>query len=142
MQKMKQLFEDLKANSMWDEIIFEADTRIQITPHIGRLHYFKGFALFQLNNYEEAEPSLMRAYTLDELQVEALIMHIQCLEKLERYRDAMDIVKAWQPRFPNENRLEGLRQFLSDKWTSVEHDGWEKSRLAGRKIVWAAGHEK
>lgn len=139
---MKPLFEELKAENKWDDIIFESEKRIQITPHIGRLHFYKGFAQFQLEQFEDAEQSLMKAHTLDETQTEAAVMHVQCLEKLARYRDAMDLVVVLQKRMPNENRLEGLRQFLSDKWDSVEHDGWEKSRFAGTKIVWAAGHEK
>ncbi len=138
---MHELFEQLKSEAKWEDIIFESDKRIQLSPHVGRFHYYRGYGMYQLHRFDEAEPSLMRAHTLDETQTEAAVMRAQCLEKLSRYKDAMDLVKELLTHMPNDHRLLGLHEFLSTKWTAVEHDAWEKSRLSGTKIVWSSSHD-
>lgn len=134
-----QEFDHLRHLQEWRDILHRAEACIQVNPSVGRFHYYRGFALFHLQEFELAQPSLQAAHILDETQEEAVVMDAMCLEKLHRYRDAMDLVKEWRTKLPNEYRLEGLQEFLSAKWESQEHDGWERSRLAGSHVVFTQG---
>lgn len=126
-----QLFREQK----WEDAAFAVQARLQIYPTDARLHAYLGLALFRLGKFDEACPSFFRAYTLDPNFGDAAVKHAQCLERQRRYREAMDVVKEWLPRRPNDAALVGLHDFLKQKWEAEEHDGWERSiRLDASRI--------
>ena len=119
----------------WEEAIFTCQTMLQVQPGNGRIHACMGESNYQLGRLVDAEPSFMRAYTLDPALWRAAVRHAQCLEKLHRYRDSMDVVVEWLRIKPGNTDLLGLKEFLETQHESQEHDGWERTRRLGVTIV-------
>lgn len=112
----------------WEDAIFACQSVLQVQPTNGKIHACLGESQFQLGRLVEAEPSYMRAYTLDPSLWRAAVRHAQCLEKLHRYREAMDVVTEWLRHKSGNTDLLGLKEFLETKHESQEHDAWERTR--------------
>ncbi len=119
----------------WDEAIQACESCLQVQPCLGRIHALMGECFYVQKMYEQAEPCFHRAYTLDPHLGDAASRHAQCLERLHRYRDAMDVVKDWLLLKPNDATLQGLHEFLLTQKESEEHDGWERTRRIGVTIL-------
>ena len=117
-----------------DEAFFECEKALQLYPTNGKLHAYKGMCHWQKNEYEKAEKEFLAAYSLDPTLGHTATKRAQCLEKLRRYREAMDVVKEWLPICPNDYLLQGLYEFLQFQYSAEEHDAWEKTRRIELKI--------
>lgn len=125
---------ELMSHGQWEEAAFACESALQLYPFNGKLHGYKGMCHYRLNDYEKAEKEFLAAYSLDPTLGEAAVKRAQCLEKLRRYHEAMDVVKDWRPLRPNDHVLEGLEEFLKMKHEAEEHDAWERTRHVSLKI--------
>jgi len=119
----------------WEDAVFACQSVLQVQPTNGKIHACLGESHFQLGQLAAAAPSFMRAYTLDPTLWRAAVRHAQCLEKLHRYRESMDVVTEWLRLKPGNTDLLGLKEFLETQHESQEHDGWERTRRLGVTIV-------
>src|SRR5579862_2839095 len=79
----------------WEDAISACQAVLQVQPTNGKYYACVGEAYFQLGRLTEAEPAFKCAYILDPSLWRAAVRHAQVLEKLHRYRDAMDVVAEW-----------------------------------------------
>lgn len=119
----------------WQEAIPACLTLLQSQPVIGKFHAYLGECYFQVGRLEEAEASFARAYVLDPNLGHAAVRRAVCLDKLRRYREAMDVVKEWTPLLPNDPTLRGLAEFLETQKGAEETDYWEQSRRADTIVL-------
>jgi tetratricopeptide (TPR) repeat protein len=125
----------LMREGKWEEAVVACQSCLQIQPCLGRIHALMGECYYQQKAFDSAEPCFKRAYTLDPQLGDAGSRHAQCLERLHRYREAMDVVKEWLMVKPNDPTLHGLFEFLQTQPDAEEHDGWERTRRMGVTIV-------
>lgn len=119
----------------WEEAIFACQGALEAQPGNGKFHACVGESFYQLSRYADAEGAFKRAYILDPTLWRAAVRHAQCLERLHRYRDAMDVVQEWLRIKPGNHELQGLKEFLQTQPDAEEHDGWERTRRLGVTIV-------
>lgn len=137
---MQEAIERLLKSGCYEQAALDCQGLLQLYPAHARLHGLLGIALLRQNKLEAAQLSFFRAHTLDANFIEAAVKDAQILFKLHRFREAMDLVKEWRPRFPNCRELEGLEFHLNQEYDAVEHDAWEISRNADIVIVQARPH--
>jgi tetratricopeptide (TPR) repeat protein len=119
----------------WEDAVFACHSVLQIQPTNGKIHACLGESYWHLGRFAEAEPSFKRAYILDPSLWRAAVRHARCLERLHRYREAMDVVNEWLRVKPNDTDLLGLKEFLHTQPDAEEHDAWERTRRIGTIIV-------
>lgn len=132
---MSEVIVALMQEGKWEEVVFACQTALHDYPTNGKYQASMGEGYFQLGRLKDAEIAFRRAYTLDPTLWRAAVRHAQCLEKLHRYRDAMDVVKEWLKVKPGNSDLLGLQEFLATQHESEEHDAWERTRRMGVTIV-------
>jgi len=125
---MSETIVALMQTGKWEDAIFACQAVLQVQPGNGKIHACLGESNFQLGRLADAEPSYKRAYILDPTLWRAAVRHAQCLEKLHRYRESMDVVAEWLRHKPGNTDLLGLKEFLETKHESQEQDGWERTR--------------
>jgi tetratricopeptide (TPR) repeat protein len=119
----------------WEDAIFSCESMLQVQPTNGRIHACLGESNLQLGKLDAAEIAFMRAYTLDPSLWRAAVRRAQCLDKLHRYRECMDVVTEWLRIKPGNTDLLGLKEFLETQHESQEHDGWERTRRLGVTVL-------
>jgi tetratricopeptide (TPR) repeat protein len=125
----------------WDGAAVRCRQALNLQPTNGMLHAYEGMCHYRKERYSEAEPCFRRACTLDPKLAEAAVKQAQCLEKLHRYKEAMDVVKEWLPHRPNDIALQALYDFLKTKYESEEHDKWELQKRMNVHVVQSFGTE-
>src|SRR5271165_699558 len=92
----------------WEEAVFASQVALHAHPTNGKLHACMGESFYQLGRLDDAEPCFKKAYILDPTLWRAAVRHAKCLEKLHRYREAMDVVTDWLRVKPSDTDLLGL----------------------------------
>jgi tetratricopeptide (TPR) repeat protein len=133
--------ENLMRAGDWEAAIAATKKALVSQPTNGLLHAYEGMAYYRLGRYQEAEPAFKRAHTLDPRLSEAAVKQAQCLEKLRRYKEALDVAKDWLPKRPNDVALLALHDHLKNIHASEEHDGWERTRRHDLTVVESFGSQ-
>lgn len=134
--------EALMRKGAWEEALEICRTMVVQYAGHAKVHSYEGLCLFRLGRFEEAVVSLKRAHELDPNVVDVGTKYAQCLDRLGKYEDAYDVVRAVLPHRPSDPFLTameiGLREFIPQRVT----DGWQKSVRLDHIQVEFAGEDK
>ena len=132
---MSQTIVALMQAGKWEDAVFACQSVLQVQPTNGKIHACMGESYYQLGRLADAEPCYKKAYILDPSLWPAAVRRAKCLEKLHRYREAMDVVTEWLRLKPSDTDLLGLKEFLQTQPEAEEHDGWERTRHLGVTVI-------
>ncbi len=95
-------------------------------PTFAPAYALLGLCLWKRNKPEEALVNFQRATLCDLNDVESGVMHVRCLDRLQRYEDALMVAEQWYWRFPNHKVLKSLVRGLR-RIAKPQIDGWERT---------------
>jgi tetratricopeptide (TPR) repeat protein len=128
---MTREVEILMQQGKWQEALAECQKLIQQQPAIPKLHGYLGFCYMKLNQIPQAEAAFRKAITLDPNYWEAGIKLAQCLDRMMKYKEALQIAEHYQHMRPNDPALASLVNGLRRQAGAVEEESWQKSVKGG-----------
>ena len=124
---MTQEIEKLLGQGKWQEAQAKAEQMILAQPVNRRAHAYLVLSLYRQGKLEQAVSSLKKATILDEEFWEAGTKLAQCLDQLQRYEEALEVVEQFLAIKPSDSTLlhleSGLRRNVPEKIT----DSWQKT---------------
>lgn len=129
-----QRIEEFIRNGQWDHAEAAAREQISETPTVAKPHAYLGLCFYRRDQFAEAEPHFRRAAHLDPQFVDAGVKLAQCLQRMHRYRESLEVAEQFLRLRPNDHTLEGLVEFLRPM-VHGERQGWERTMGLERKIV-------
>lgn len=111
----------------WSEVFTRAQALIQIQPADARLHAYLGLCYMRGNQFDHAIPSFKRAVTLKPEFFEAQLKLAQCLDRMQRYDEAVEPVTEALRLRPNDVTTQILHRGIMRNATKTVTDGWQKS---------------
>jgi len=128
---MTKEVELLMQQGKWQDAATQCQNLIQQQPAIPKLHGYLGFCLMKMNNIQGAEAAFRRAITLDPNYWEAGIKLAQCLDRMLKYKEALQVAESFLPHRPNDPALNALINGLRRQAGAVEEESWQKSVKGG-----------
>lgn len=128
---MTREIETLMQQGKWQEAVVQCQVLIDQQPAIPKLHGYLGFCNMKLNKVEQAEAAFRRAITLDPNYWEAGVKLAQCLDRMMKYKEALQIAEDYLHMRPNEAALQALVNGLRRQAGAVEEESWQKSVKGG-----------
>jgi Flp pilus assembly protein TadD len=122
-----ELLKQLVLENRWDEAAQEVALELCKRPSDPKLHGLQGWCLYQQGRYEEAARAFERATLIDIHYWEAGRMHAECLDRLRRYDEAIQVAERWLRVQPNDRRLRMLAESLG-RHHEDKLGGWTKTR--------------
>jgi TolB-like protein/regulator of sirC expression with transglutaminase-like and TPR domain len=132
-----------------DQALTDLEAVVQLRPNSALAHQALGFALRRGGHVPEALPHFMRAWNLDPLNYDYVVWPVETLIGLRRFPEAIEQIKLWSKRFPDDvlaylwrGHLEGLLQHsveplraaLRDHGNSLEP--WDHKGTEAEIAVW------
>ena len=132
-----------------DQALNDLDAVVQSRPNSAMAHKALGFALRRRGRVPEALQHFVRAWDLDPLNYTYVVWPVETLVGLRRFPEAIEQIKLWSKRFPDDvmaylwrARLEGLlhhsveplRAALRDHGNSLEP--WDHKGAEAEIAVW------
>lgn len=119
--------EALMREARWDQAQRACRDLLLRQPTDPKLHLLEGICGFRRGDYASAETSFGRAGALDPFCLDAGIKQCQCLERLQRYDEAVYLARTWQARCGEQPILrqivrsyEGRADFLrAHAWSGI-----------------------
>lgn len=128
---MTREIETLMQQGKWQEAVVQCQALIDQQPAIPKLHGYLGFCNMKLNKVDQAEAAFRRAITLDPNYWEAGVKLAQCLDRMMKYKEALQIAEHYLHMRPNEAALQALVNGLRRQAGAVEEESWQKSVKGG-----------
>lgn len=128
---MTREVEQLIQQGKWSEAVSQCQTLIQQQPVVPKLHGMLGFCLMKQNKVQEAEAAFRKAITLDPNYWEAGVKLAQCLDRMMRYKEALQVAESFLPMRPNDPALQALVNGLRRQAGAVDEESWQKSTKGG-----------
>ena len=107
-------------------------------PTDAKLHALEGICFFRLDDYAAAEPCFMRATALEPSFVDAGVKRCQCLERLRRYDEMVEIAREWQAKRPGDPTLRALMHTHGHRATAFRTEAWEVTIRKARAVEYVA----
>jgi Flp pilus assembly protein TadD len=124
---MLQEIETLMQQGRWDDASSRLQAMLQVQPVNPKLHAYLGCCHFRKNEFEKAAECFRRAVTLDPKYWEAGLKLAQSLDRLMRYKEALQVAEEFLHLRPNEGSLQALVNGLRRQQGAVEEESWQKS---------------
>lgn len=96
-------------------------------PTDARIHAFEGICLFRMGDFASAEVCFMRATALEPRFVDAGIKRAQCLDRLHRYDEALEVAREWKVQRPSNPALIAIIEAHQYRANPRRTEGWEIS---------------
>ena len=128
---MTREVEILMQQGKWNDALAAIQALIHEHPTTPKLHGYLGFCYMKLNNFQAAEAAFRKAITLDPNYWEAGIKLAQCLDRLMKYKEALQVAEHYLPMRPNDPALVALVKGLRRQAGAVEEESWQKSVKGG-----------
>lgn len=127
---MYQEIENAMRTGKWSEGRRLCREMLMARPTDAKLHGYEGVCLFRLGEFAEAEPCFGRATALDPRFADAGVKRCQCLDRLHRYDEALDLAREWHVQRPNDPALNAIIEAHQYRATPRRTEGWERSAQA------------
>jgi tetratricopeptide (TPR) repeat protein len=128
---MTREVEILMQQGKWAEAVTACQALIQQQPVVPKLHGLLGFCYMKLNNFIAAEAAFRKAVTLEPNYWEAGIKLAQCLDRMLKYKEALQVAEFYLPMRPNDPALLALVNGLRRQAGAVEEESWQKNVKKG-----------
>lgn len=128
---MTREVEILMQQGKWQEAVTGCQDLIQQQPVNPKFHGMLGFCYFKLNNFVSAESAFRRAITLEPNYWEAGIKLAQCLDRMMKYKEALQVAEFYLTMRPNDQALLALVNGLRRQAGAVEEESWQKNVKKG-----------
>ena len=115
----------------WVEALAACQALIAEHPTTPKLHGYLGFIYMKMNNIQAAEAAFRKAITLDPNYWEAGVKLAQCLDRMMKYKEALQVAESFLPMRPNDPALHSLVNGLRRQAGAVEEESWQKSTKGG-----------
>lgn len=130
--------EALIRNARWQEAERACRHLLCARPADARLNAFQGICLFRMGDFAAAEPCFMRATVLDPWFVNAGVKRCQCLERLRRYDEALELAREWLAKRPNDPTLGAILRFYGNRPDASRTEAWQVGLRKNRPANFAA----
>lgn len=107
-------------------------------PTDAKVHAYEGMCLFRLADFAAAEPCFARATALDPRFGEAGVKRCQCLDRMHRYDEALELAREWHVQRPNDPALNAIIDAHQYRANPRRTEGWEVSAQSMRRAHFAA----
>src|SRR5207244_2527678 len=97
-------------------------------------HALEGICLFRLGDFAAAEPCFMRATALDPTFVDAGVKRCQCLERLRKFDDAVELAREWRAKRPHDPTLNAMIHAHGNRPDPRRTEGWEAGLRRNRAV--------
>ena len=115
----------------WPEAVAACRALIQEQPVNPKLQGMLGYCCMRMNDVTQAEAAFRKAITLDPNYWEAGVKLAQCLDRMMRYKEALQIAESYLPMRPNDPALVALVNGLRRQAGAQEEESWQKSTKGG-----------
>lgn len=106
-------------------------------PTDAKIHAYEGICFFRMGDFASAEPCFMRASTLDERFVDAGVKRAQCLDRMHRYDEALEVAREWHRQRPNDPALNAIIEAHQYRAHPRRVEGWEIAAQQMRRAQFA-----
>jgi predicted Zn-dependent protease len=124
---MLQEVEGLMQKGQWDDAITRLQAILQMQPVNARLHGYLGVCYYKKNKFEEAATEFRKAVTLEPHFWEAGVKLAQSLDRLMRYKEALEVAEHYLHLKPNDGTLQALVNGLRRQQGATSEESWERS---------------
>ncbi len=107
-------------------------------PTNAKLHAFEGICFFRLGDFAAAESCFMRATALEPSFVDAGVKRCQCLERLRKFDEALELAHEWRAKRPHDPVLNTLIRTHGHRPNPRRTEGWEAGLRRNRAVEFAA----
>lgn len=107
-------------------------------PTDARIHACEGMCFFRLGDFPSAEPCFMRATALDPSFIDAGVKRCQCLDRMRRYDEALELAREWHTKRPNDPALNAIIEAHQYRANPRRIEGWEISAQAMNRAHFAS----
>ncbi len=118
--------ETLIKRQRWQDALAQAQEALQRHPTSPRLNAQLGYCHWHAGRFEEAHDAFQRAVLCDTRFFEAGVMLVRTLDRLHRFREALEVAKHWTTINPNDPALIGLIRGL-ERQVPDELGQWTRS---------------
>lgn len=94
-------------------------------PTDARIHAYEGMCFFRLGEFSQAEACFMRATALDPRFVDAGVKRAQCLDRMHRYDEALEVAMEWRTLRPGDPALNAIIEAHQFRANPRRTEGWE-----------------
>jgi Flp pilus assembly protein TadD len=115
----------------WAEAHAACQKLVEEHPTTPKLHGFLGYCLMKMNRIQEAEAEFRKAVTLDPNYWEAGIKLAQCLDRMLKFKEALQVAEFYLHMRPNDPGLQALVNGLRRQAGAVEEESWQKNVKKG-----------
>jgi tetratricopeptide (TPR) repeat protein len=129
--------EGLMRQGRWDEAAIACKSALQVQPTNPKMHAYLGLCHFQKQDFPVAAESFKRATALDPQFWQAGAKLAQCLERMRRYDEGLEIATEFLRIQPNDITLQGLVRYLSGM-ARGRREGWERTAHLGFEVKMAS----
>lgn len=128
---MTREIDSLMQQGKWDDAIVQIQGVLQLQPTNPRLHAYLGMCYMRKSAFVQAEACFRKAVTLDPEFWEAGVRFAQCLDRLLKYKEALQVAEKYLHMRPNDPTLKALVNGLRRQQGAVEEESWQKSVKGG-----------
>ncbi len=122
----------------WSEAQQACREALMARPTDARIHAFEGICFFRMGDFQTAEGCFMRATALDPRFVDAGVKRCQCLDRLRRYDEALELAREWHVQRPNDPALNAIIEAHQYRANPRRTEGWEISARSMNRAQFAS----
>jgi tetratricopeptide (TPR) repeat protein len=119
--------EALMQAGKWEDAQVQCEAYVQLQPGNATLNAYLGLCHFRRNEFDKAAVWFRKSVTLEPRYHEAGLKLAQSLDRMMKYKEALEVAKQFLALYPNDAQLRALVNGLQRQHGAEEEESWQKS---------------